>query len=263
MKGFNFISLITMLFLFCGCTGNKQQNKINLNERRTIIREIENMKSHFPITVQNTPMKLVDVSVENDMVVFVASLPKDLWEESFLFGMDVVNSDKNVARVINSVDSQFINKFIKAGMGIKYIYRSSQSEEVLMTIEADCTRLKKIKKGMDSGEIVPYTTLEIFQMEIDGYDFPSKIEEGLWMTDGYIKEKTVYYIATLESNITSDDLSPSDVREFKQGILEGLKESLIVAHKKEMEREGIKIIYIYKNNNGDEFVRVEITSDDL
>lgn len=262
MKGSIFISLIIML-MFCGCIENKQQNKINLSERKTIIREIENMKSQVPISIQNTPMKLVDVSVENDMVVFVASLPKDLWEESFSIGMDVINSDKNVARVLSYVGSQFINKFIKAGLGIKYIYKNSLNEEVLMTIESDCARLKRVKQGMDSGEIVPYTTLEIFQMEIDGYEFPSKVEEGLWITDGYIKGKTVYYIATFESNITSDDLSLSDVRVFKEGILEGLKESLVVAHKKEMAQEGIKIVYIYKNNNGDEFVRVEITADDL
>lgn len=263
MKGFNFFSLMTMIFLFCGCIGNKQQNKINLNERRLITREIENMKSQFPITIPNTPMKFVDVSLENDMVVFVASLPKDIWEESFSLGTDVINSDKNLARVLNNVDHQFINKFIKAGLGLKYTYKNSDNEEVLMTIEADCARLKKVKEGIDTGEIVPYTTLEIFQMELDGYEFPSKIEEGLWMTDGYIRDNTVYYIATLESNITSDDLSLSDVREFKEGILEGLKETLVAAHKKEMEKKDIRIVYIYRNNNGEEFVRVEITSDDL
>lgn len=260
MKGF--IGFITILFLFCGCSGNKQQNQ-NLSECRVIIREIENMKSQFPITIPNTPMKLVDVCLENDMVVFVASLPKDLWEESFSLGTDVINSDKNLARVINNVDQLFINKFIKAGLGLKYTYKNSDSEEVLMTIEADCARLKKVKEGIDTGEIVPYTTLEIFQMELDGYEFPSKIEEGLWLTDGYIRDNTVYYIATLESNITSDDLSLSDVREFKEGILEVLKETLVAAHKKEMEKKDIRIVYIYNNNNGEEFVRVEITSDDL
>ena len=263
MKGSNFFCLLALLFLLGGCTGHKQQNGINLSERRSIIQEIENMKSHFPITIPNTPMKLVDVSLENDMVFFVASLPKDIWEESFSLGADVINSDKNLARVLNNVERQFINKFIKAGLGLKYTYKNSENEEVLMTIEADCARLMKVKEGMDTGEIVPYTTLEIFQMELDGYEFPSKIEEGLWMTDGYISGKTVYYIATLESNITSDDLSLSDVREFKEGILEGLKETLVAAHKKEMEKNDIRIVYIYKNNNGEEFVRVEITSDDL
>ena len=63
-------------------------------------------------------MKFVDVSLENDMVVFVASLPKDIWEESFSLGTDVINSDKNLARVLNNVDHQFINKFIKAKTNI-------------------------------------------------------------------------------------------------------------------------------------------------
>ena len=33
--------------------------------------------------------------------------------------------------------------------------------------------------------------------------------------------------------------------------------------KKEMGKKDIRIVYTYKNNNGEEFVRVEITSDDL
>ena len=78
-----------------------------------------------------------------------------------------------------------------------------------------------------------------------------------------VKGNTVYYIANLESDITSDDLSYTDIIEMKQDILEGLEETLVRVHKKEMAQKGIRLIYIYKNNNGDEFARVEITSDDF
>ena len=30
-----------------------------------------------------------------------------------------------------------------------------------------------------------------------------------------------------------------------------------------MAQKGIRVVYVYKNNNGDEFARVELTADDL
>jgi hypothetical protein len=100
-------------------------------------------------------------------------------------------------------------------------------------------------------------------MAIEQQEFPSEIEEGMWLTDGYIKGNTVYYVAKFESDVTSDDLSHSELLAIKQDILQGLKELLIAGNKKEMAQKGIRIIYIYKNNNGDEFARIEITADDI
>lgn len=262
-KGLFIIVNVIVYLLLLSCTGNKQgHSAIDNRQRQEIIDEIEKMQPHLPIQVPNTPLTLSGANVDDDMIVFVASLPTSLFED-MAFGAEVANSDKNVARMLNNVNQEQLDKFIKAGFGLKYIYKSSDTDETLLTIEADCDRLKRVKEGVASGEIVPYTALEIFQMEIDRYEFPCEIEEGVWMTDGYIKGNTVYYVATLESDITSEDLSYSDIIDMKQGILEGLKETLVGAHKKEMAQKGIRVIYVYKNNNGDEFARVELTADDL
>ena len=68
MKGSNFFCLLALLFLLGGCTGHKQQNGINLSERRSIIQEIENMKSHFPICSHDQKDKANEV---------ISSLPSD------------------------------------------------------------------------------------------------------------------------------------------------------------------------------------------
>lgn len=255
---------VGLSLLFVSCTSNKQGNsQINNRLRQEIVDEIEKMKLGLPLQIPNTPMAIDGVSIDGDIIEFVATVPNSLFEDIMVFGTDAANSDKNIARMINNINPKQLDLFIKAGFGIRNIYKSTDTGETLMTIEASCQRLKKVKDGFESGEIEPYTALEIFQMELDKYEFPCEIEEGVWMTDGYIKGNTVYYIATLESDITSDDLSYTDILEMKQGILEGFKESMASVHKKEMAQKGIRIIYVYKNNNGDEFARVEITADDL
>lgn len=255
------------LLILVSCSGNKKQSdSYDTRTRKELVDEIEKMKSYLPTQIPNTPMTIEDVSIDGNIVELVYSMPKsfyELYEENMSSFSDVANSEKNVARLFNLLNQEMVEKFIDAGVGLRCIYKCSDTGEILMTIEADCDRLKRVKEGVANGEIVPYSILEIFQMDIDKHEFPCEIEEGLWMTDGYIRGKTVYYIANLESDITSNDLSYSDIQEMKQGILEGLKETLVGLHKKEMAREGIRIIYIYKNNNGDEFARVEITADDL
>lgn len=265
MKRHTFIFIISIITVLCfGCSGNKQRNKSDNSLRRTIIEEFENMKSQLPMHIQNSPIIMEDVSVDGDMVAFVIDYPKDFWEENFYLGSDIANSDKNVARMLNNISKEQIGKFIKAGLGFKFIYKSLETGESLLTIEADNERLSRVQHSMTIGEIVPYTVMEILQMEIDKYELPCEIEDGLWMTDAYIRGNTVCYIATFESDITSNDLSYSDISELKEDIIEGLKESLVdVAHKKEMSKNNIRIIYVYKNNDGDEFARIEITAADL
>ena len=265
MKRLKYSGLIfaTVTLLAVACTDNKHGNSIDNRSRQEMVDEIEKMKPLLPFQIPNMPMSIAGVSIDGDMIEFVATLPESLFEDGMAFDKEVVNSNKNVARMLNNINQEQLEKTIKAGFGIRYIYKGSNTGDTLMIIDASCERLKQVKEGMASGEIVPYTVLEIFQMEIDKYEFPSAIDEGVWLTDGYIKGNTVYYVATLESDITSDDLSYSDIIEMKQGVLEALKESLVGVHKKEMAEKGIRVIYVYKNNNGDEFARIEITADDL
>lgn len=265
MKRLKALSLIAFsLLLIASCTGTKkQENSCDIRTRQEIVEEIEKMKQYLPVQIPNTPLTIKDASIDENIVEYVVSIPQKFYEENVSFGSDVANSDKNISRMLNSINQDQLDKLLDAGFGIRYIYKSTETDENLITIEADCDRLKRVKDGVAKGEIVPYTALEIFQMEIDKYEFPFEVEDGVWMTDGYIRGNTVYYIANLESDITSSDISYSDIKLMKQGIVEELKQSLVGIHKKEMDKDGIRIIYIYKNNNGDEFARVEITADDF
>ena len=106
--------------------------------------------------------------------------------------------------------------------------------------------------------------IELSQMEIAKMEIPSQIEEGVWMTDAYIEGNKIYYIATIENEIDASDLSSSDLREMKEGLIEDLKnEGLLMAHKKEIVKEKIHIVYVYKDSRGKEFAKIDIGPYDL
>ena len=255
--------LLAVAFVLFACGSNKSQDGANSQLRKAIVEELKNLKGQLPQKMGNTPAVLEDVKVEGDIVVYVVFMSDELLRESFSFGSEVANSDKNMAQLINNIGKNHVKTFLDAGLGIKYIYKSSETGDTYMTIEADCDRLQRVIDGIASGEIVAYSVLDKFQMEIDGYDFPVQLEEGFWLVDGYIRNRTVYYISKQESEMTTDDFSDAGLLEMKNGVVAALKETLLAGGKKEMAEKDIRIVYIYKNKYDDEFARVEITADDL
>ena len=263
MKNYTTFSLIAIaIFIFFSCAGNKK-DKNNSAQRQLIIHEIESLKQDLPMSIPNTPLTMEEVLIQNDMAIYVISAPQKILKNLLSFDSEEANSDKNIARLLNSVGNESIEKFIEAGFGLKYIYKNSDTGEKLFTIEADCNKLKTVKEGVASGKIVAYTALELFQMEINKIEIPCEIDKSVWITDAYIKGNEVFYIVKLESDITSADLTAEDLRGMKSNVLDGLKQTLLRFNKDELSQSGIKIIYVYKNNNGEEFARIEISANDL
>ena len=260
----NFLyGLIAMVLLCVSCGGKKQQEGVDKEVRAEIVADIEDLQKTLPSLIPNTPIKMTEVSVDGDLAVVVLELPQEVLGAQFLDRDDAANSDKNIARMLSGVKRDFVEKLIQGGLGIKYIYKDIETGETLLTIEADAKRIKQIQDGIESGSITPYSTLEVFQLEIDSYDFPCEMGEGVWLTDAYIKGNTVYYIASVDVSWESGDLSSEELREMKQGIVDGLNASLFGIHKEGMEQGGITIVYVYKNSYGEEYARVEITADDI
>lgn len=100
-------------------------------------------------------------------------------------------------------------------------------------------------------------------MEIDEYSFPVNIEEGVWLTNGYIKDNTAYFESTVEQEIDKSDLTYQDLEETKTEIINGLKETTSWLKKDQMEKEYFKVVYIYKDSRAKEFARITIGPEDL
>ncbi len=257
---FNVFSVLMGLFLLTliSCV-NPGKSSRDLTAIQT---ELDELQRKLPIHIPNTPLVMKSVVLEDDIVTYTVELTSS-FEEFFSMTEKDANSDRNIARMINSVGKRAVTQLIDNELGLRYIYLDNETGDTLLTISVDAERMAQIKKQLDEGSIEPYTTKELLQMEIDQYDFPCDIGDGVWLTDGYIRGNNVYYEATLESDITSDDLTYSDLQEMKRDCISGIEETLVRFQKQGFYKENIHLIYIYKNNNGEEFARIDLSPDDL
>ena len=257
---FGHIIFVILISFFCSCNNTAQKTG---KEKEKILEELTSYQEKLPYTIPGTKLTITDISIENDIVVYTCSIYNEDWDTSFMTS-DMMASDRNMARVVSGVSSDAVKKFIEYGIGIKYIYISKETGEKLLEIEMSSDKLKEIYNKLESGEIEAYTFMELAQMELAKMEIPSQVDEGVWITDAYIDNHNVYYIATIEAEIDASDISSSDKEEMKKSLIEGLKEEwLITRHKKEMIKENLHFIYIYKDNRGKEFARFNISPYDL
>jgi len=251
--------LLLVLFLFsCGANSAKSQK-----EREELLKEIMSYKGKLPFNIPGTSISITDIAVDNDIIVYTCRVGSEDWDTMSL-ASEVSNTDRNMARVISNVSSEDVDKFIEHGLGLKYIYTSEETGETLLEVEMSADKMKEIRDKVESGELQPYTMIELSQMEIAKMEIPSQIEEGVWITDAYIEGNKIYYIATIENEIDPSDISNADLREMKEGLIDDLKkEGLIMMRKKEIIKENIHFVYVYKDSRGQEFARIDISPYDF
>lgn len=257
------LKLVADLFVIILLTSCGMNSSKSTKEREEILKEITSYQDKLPYNIPNTSISITNIAVDNDIIVYTCKVSSEDWDAMSL-ASEVSNTDRNMARVISNVSNDAVEKFIEHGLGLKYIYTSDETGETLLEVEMSAEKMKEIKNKVESGEIQPYTMIELSQMEIAKMDIPSQIEDGVWLTDAYIEGNKIYYIATIENEIDSSDLSVSDLKDMKEGLIEGIKtEGLLMIHKKEIVKENIHIIYVYKDCRGKEFARIDIEPDDL
>lgn len=238
-------------------------SKKTSKDRQKIFDELSLYKERLPYTIPGTRFTITDIATENDIVAYTCGIQSDEWE-AMAMSKDIANSDKNLARVISNVSDDVVDKFIEFEIGIKYIYTSIETGEKLLEIEMSPEKLKEIRDKIKNGELEAYTLLEITQMELSKIDIPSQIDEGVWITDAYIKGHSICYEITVEAELNPYDFTPSNKAEMKKDLIESAKEEwLITRHKKEMIKENVHLVYIYKDNRGKIFANIDISPYDL
>lgn len=248
------LSLLIMAFL-SSCGVNSAKSK---KERDEILKEIMSYQDRLPFNVPGTTLSITDIAVNDDIVSYTCTIGEEDWGDMSSVS-EVASTDRNMARVISNVSNEAVDKFIEHGLGLKYIYKSLETGTILMEIEMSANKMKDIRDKVNKGELQAYTMIELAKMELAKLEIPSQIEEGVWLTDAYIEGNEIYYIATIESEIDSSDLSNADLSEMKEGLIEDLKkEGLIMMRKKEIVKENIHFVYVYKDSRGQEFAKINI-----
>lgn len=232
-------------------------------ERDMLLQEILSYNKRLPYSIPGTTLTITDISIDGDNVVYNCKIGKEDFEEMSSLS-EVSSSDRNMARVLSNISRYSVDKLIEHELGIKYIYRSADSDKELLKINMTAEKIKEIRDKVNSGEIQPYTMIELSKIEISKMDVPSQIDEGLWLTDAYVEGNAIYYIVTLENEIESSEISSFELGKIRRNIINDLKNNgLLEIRKKEIAKENIHFIYIYKDKRGCEIARFDIGPNNL
>ncbi len=227
-----------LMVLACVTSGCKEKNP----HRAVICAEIAEMKNELPMDAGN--LIIQDVNVKEDLVVYDCLVDQ---EQNMIQADSILNSDKNYARTIASLDEKIVAGFMDADMGIKYVYKNKEGKSLgALTISAQ--KMKEISNKLKSGEIKPYSVLEMSQVEIDQTTYPVQIGGNLWLTDGMVKDNYVINVITLEAKAEKSDFTEEDWFQTKNNTVEGLRESpLINSCKEEIKEKDVHFSYVYKD----------------
>lgn len=259
-----FIGILVLTFLLItGCNNPASKDREREYTLKEIQNELANLKSSLPFRISTTDIWMTGLELEDSLLTCTCEMNKDDWN---IYSMPEkeANSDRNIARIIKTVDPQIGHLLEKNNLGFKYVYTDKETKQILMSISIGPQRFKEIKTKLDNGEISPYSLLELFEMEIRKYDIPCIMEDGVWLTDAYINGNCVYYEATIEEELDPSAFNYSVLSEMKKELVASLRETpSLLSYKNEMTRKHINIIYVYKDNNGTEIAKIKITPTDI
>ena len=253
--------LVLMVVFTTSCLNNPTQQKAKVREQ--LQKEIESFQKQLPLPVEGTGISITGMDLNDDIISYTYSVSEENWKE-IAGPEEIANSDKNLARIFNNIPRAAADLFVKHGLGLKMIYKSKESGETLRVLEIPADKLKEIKEKTDKGELDAYSLLELTKMEIAEMKFPAKLEDGVWMTNAYVKGNSICYEAKLDEKLNPSDLSSSDKANMKKELIKGLKEEgNLMIHKQEILKEDIHFVYIYNDKRGVELTRIDISPSDL
>ena len=255
-------TLILAFILLCSC-GNAGKKVMQKAGRKAMEKELVELKKKLPMNVEGTNVTITDIELADDIVTYTVEISEEDWKTLSL-DSEVTNSDRNLARVLASIPESSVTSFISVGLGLKYLYISAETHEVLGNLNMTPQKLKEIWDAMKSGELKAYTLIELSKMELERMNFPQDLGNGVWLMDAYIKGHNIYYETKLDKEVNPADISSDNLAGMKQGCLEGIKEQpVVMMRKKEMFDENIHLIYIYKDSRDKEFARIDLSPSDI
>lgn len=255
------ISFITVLVIM-GCVNRTSKTKPKEVIKQELVKGLENLRASLPMKAPYSNIWITKIEFKEDIIIYTCELSKEEWRIMSM-PKEEANSDKNIARVIQLIEPQFLQLLVDNTVGLKYVYLDNETKEEFLELSIDPQRLSNVKRMLDSGEIESYTIMELFRIEMNNFDLPTQLEEGLWLTDAYINGKNIFYEVTFEEELDESDIDFSVMHEVKSTIISSLKEIPLWLNKDKIIEEEIYIIYIYKESRGKELFRIEITPTDL
>lgn len=256
--------MVMLLSVACLISCNfKYKKPVDNAARNAIIKEVEDMKGQLPMNIHGTDFTIQSIEIDGNEFVYVVSLPETIWEQQGLSQADA-NSDRNIARVLANFSDETLEKLVEANLGFKYVYKNERNDSTFMELIVSADKISDVHRRVKDGTLKSFTMSEIAEKEISKMKMPMQIDEGIWLTDAYIKYGNVYYEAMIEAELDASDFDVKSLAEMKTDIIKGLKEErMFMMNKKQILKDNTHFIYVYKDNRGKEIAKIDISPSDI
>ena len=263
MKIANLITILSLgALIVSSCKPHRES-------RGQITQALKEVRAQMPFSViPGTSFLWVDAYLDddNDFVVFIYQANAEDAMTYFL-PQENMNDERYIARVINGMDiagEDFCDLLIEAEVGLKVLFFDSQSGEQLRTLSISPGQLCETRDKLASGNLQPYSHLDIFRIELAAMEFPQQIDEITWLTNAYVDGSSVVYEAMVDLQVDPNDLTEEDIQENKEEVAESLAQlPMLQLNKENAVKENIHFVYIFRDNRGTEFMRHDIAPQDI
>jgi len=229
-------------------------------KRKAFAWGVEELKKQLPKEVAGKDFVVFDINVNVDTVEMSYKMSENMWAY-FKQWKELQNPDIIKAKLLSTAPNDAIGTFVEDGLGLKYLIYSSETNMKLMEVCVSPDKIKEIYTKKKNGEC---SALFLVKEELAKKKLPIQIEDGYCITEAYVKDGKIYYVAQIDGEMNSKKLA-SDYPKFWKGVsvcsLRG--EKILALNREELLDENIHIIYILKDSRNIEYARVDIEPSDL
>lgn len=262
---FVFVTMIVVAMQMIAC-GNKQETKNQQKDTESVqqLQElVEEMNKTCPLPLGEY-LRIDGFDYADDVVRMYFSV------SSNFFKMSDVHSNKETFRrnlligMANDKNASFkemVDLFASAGAELCIVFCTTDDDDdcVEFYYEADELNEAFIKSNNDC-EVLLQAMADNAELQT-----PQKIEEGLIMTDVYIKDKCFTYEYSCDENMYDIDALKQSKEILKEAILQELKsdDPIYVQLRKRIKECNYRMAYKYVGDASGESLMIIINSDEL
>lgn len=176
------------------------------------------------------------------------------------------SSENGIAQLLTGYDEIFSTSMIDAKAGCKIIVTCPSADGInktqFVTVPASAIPIvySKLKNG-DYSSLKPY--LEMLENTFANMQLPLKIVNGVYLINGFIKDKEAHWVYRIEGDIDSSNFTDDIVRNNRLNLINNLRANLSSNYLTEIEEQGISLHYTYLNEKDDILFEFIFTANDL
>lgn len=176
------------------------------------------------------------------------------------------SSENGIAQLLTGYDEIFSISMIDAKAGFRTIVTYPTADGLnktqFVTVPASAIPIvySKLKNG-DFSPLKPY--LEMLEFTFSNMKFPLKVVNGVYLINGFIKDKEANWVYRIEGNVDSSNITDDIIQHNRMNLINNLRANINPDYLIEIEEKGITLHYSYLNEKGDLLYEYIFTADDL